>query len=280
MAWTTATRLYWRSGPDSAASVDSTALHAFAKLTTPVQVEKFALRYGPLRICEDGLPASHNPPNSSGTGCLLQRVRGTFWEPLSVWFRYATEVRALQMVAKRLVNHRPGEFEDWKALGVRWWDSRQPDLVDKRSNRYGILTNQDKPSDDEVLAQVAVERSEIASLVTGWLKIGDVRSTITWGRRSGPVQRWNGVGLFGGLAVRLAADLGGLGMVPCSGCSNLTTPRSNSPGKNHWCDDCRGNGEHQRAAEKANRERRKAGIAPVAGRGRPRVTSKTETQTS
>ena len=232
-------RLYWRPSASVARPIDAEALFAFANLTDADQIAAFATRYGLLRMCVHGLPASHNPQSEADAGCHPQRDGGWLWESLSAWRDLAAKVKAVQAIADRLARGTPGIFEDWATWGVRTFLSRDTRLVGP-ANPYGILgptptrTFEDgrvihcvgcDPTDEELRDQVCDERALLAARVTDWLQLGNVRPVVTWSPRGAPMQSWHGVGLFGGLAVRLAANLGGRGMVPCAGtCNNLVAP--------------------------------------------------------
>jgi hypothetical protein len=113
------------------------------------------------------------------------------------------------------------------------------------------------PADEKV--QLARERSALADHVNEWLRDGNARLTLAWRPNTGvPVQELKGSGLWGALVVQLAAMVARREMVPCSACGNLTTPRADRPGEDHYCEDDACKKKSRANASKAYRGRNRA----------------------
>jgi hypothetical protein len=224
----------------------------------PTKVVAFARTWGPLGICEHGLPSSHSidcePVGWNGRGG---------WEPVEIWRRYARRARALLLVSDRLRTGSPGDIEELRPL------ARDLAAVLLAAGRFGGGTRTRVcPPDWWTL---------VNSVVNRWLVEGDVRPrllmsgndarprlalTPTW---RFPVPEFS---LFGVLGMQLAfAASGEKGLAFCSACGGGFEPgRQLRAGERHYCDECRASGAPQRWATAAHRARRRT-VTPALERG-------------
>src|SRR5450759_3258557 len=88
----------WSYPTEPADRIDIPALVAFANIRSEDDILSFASRYGVLKVCPHGKPASHNPschpqiacadrnpPVACGGGVDLEGDHRWFREPVEVW---------------------------------------------------------------------------------------------------------------------------------------------------------------------------------------------------
>lgn len=244
-------RLYYDPSQGTEVGPSKAMFPAFLRLAdAPAErVAEFARNYGVLRICEHGLPCSHNPEphpcSGRGRGCAPlgwdDRLSAyPTYDPLEVWRAFAREAFAMTKVADRLLQGRQGRAEDWEIVFGRsgskapWWQQH-----------------------------VDVERIIISRTVNEWLSIGNVRPVVVWhGSEKKPTVKLGGTGLFGALALQLALAIGqSLGFAVCVHCRREYPPTARRPktGQRNFCPECRAKGIPSRYSLTDYRERARKG---------------------
>src|SRR5579862_7788056 len=240
----------WHHPTEDAERVGSRALAAFANIESPKDVGEFARRYGVLRICEHGKPASQ------AQECKPVAAYGWFREPLTAWFQFGRQARSMLSIAGDLRRGKPGANADWESIGGAPGRAQAKDVKQGRvrivqdNNPYNLVTgpremywhsgtdrvevgqsellllDQTKPyhveehpkldgiTPDMVKAQVVVERRWLAYAASEWLQLGGAAVAITW-TRSTPRQVMTTHGLMGALAEQLVTHLTGGFLVRC-----------------------------------------------------------------
>lgn len=214
-------------------------LEAFLRLmgAEPAKHLAFARRYGPLMICQHGLPPAHQPPgrfgNLSLSGCRCARI-----EPLSVWGSYVEMFAALLTLAARLEGSPEGwtdeRIELWKR--ALWWTSRDEIPWWRKGRR----------SDKRVLLLT----------LEYWLGATGVRPMLYRPAEALRI-RLGGGGVMGALSLQttLAAARSD-GIAFCSECQMPYAPkRRPNPSRRNYCPTCRDEGVPNRDAQRAWRAR-------------------------
>jgi hypothetical protein len=124
--------------------IDPSLLTSFGSLRPeePQAVLQFAQAWGPLGLCEHGMPHSHLPAwvaleaqraggNVTGAVCGPPTSNPVPWrvdtgeglgighsEPLKAWFDWAAAARSLIEVADSLVRGRPAALQLWRPVGI------------------------------------------------------------------------------------------------------------------------------------------------------------------
>ncbi len=279
-------RLIWRWGEQYQwKPVDDKALNVFVSLADAPgeRIRMFARRYGPLQLCKHGLPHYHNqervPPNrrllwelraqglvddsawensvQCNERCEPQRAElpdpktGATqvweWEPLEAWRHYAREAKAIRAVAEPV---RRGHLAQ-KARLVSLVDEFNLDFLTG-------LQRLDNPRAQPVEYVSEWHRSFVKEHLQRWLDMGGIGPRVDW-EATMPVLRWEPAGLFGILALRLAAEvaLGGH-VATCDGCGRTySRRRAPSRTRRNFCDDCRGRADHKLAMRDLRERRRR-----------------------
>jgi len=204
--------------PDTDAR-DQKVLDEFVKLSgaPPQRVLGFARAYGPLHVCEHGLPAWHNPglrrKDTVGEFCQETQV-----EPLRVWWDLAGQAKAILGIAANVKLDKDVTEKDWRAA-LAW--------TGKRDIPWWIRSSR---ADARVL-ELCVQR---------WLELGAVHPTFDWNDGE-PKIRLAGWGVLGAVSRQLAfavARVGGL--AHCTNCKEWYTPkRRPNPNRRNYCQACR-----------------------------------------
>ncbi len=279
---------------------DPNVLSQFAGLgrleASPEAIRDFARRYGILRICKHGLPATHSdsPYGSVYFGEDSEFVTERFpycrplgtsfgnenegFEPLDRWRFFARHARALLNVMVQLNLDEPGHEEDWT-------------IVLEHSNR-GIGRD------------LIRQRLHCIAVVNTWLRVASVTPQIHYDHnpykhefknlvpRGKPVPRMRegyriefetevfsrGSRLFAYLACQLMTAAVGKGVGLCSGCGKIYTPKERKPkrNQNNFCSIC-GKAAAKREASRrwrANEREKEAAKALKV----PRTAKKTKTK--
>ncbi|MGH8072261.1 MAG: hypothetical protein ACRERE_44925 [Candidatus Entotheonellia bacterium] len=229
-------------------------LDAFVRLadTEPEAIRDYARRWGVLMICEHGIPAGHSWPREPIVDILngpekdmLCRPRGwpdACWESVGAWYVLARQARALLHVAAALHNGTPARRGDWQMVVYRTWhgDGGGDPWLDK--------LNQPR--------HAASARAFVEESMQRWLAWGAVQPVLAWSAKKDPTIEFEGVGLFGALAVQLLAAVIREGWAVCAGCNNQYAPerRPNAKRRN-YCPDCRTSGVSHRDAMRDFRRR-------------------------
>jgi DNA-directed RNA polymerase subunit RPC12/RpoP len=202
----------------------------------------FAERYGALRLCKHDLPASHNPgPNPVPVSGAVTWCDPTYREPVATWHLLAEQAEALLNIADAVHRGRPAADRDWATVYARsgkvapWWTT----------------------------GSVQLDRSILAQVVNEWLAIGDVRPMLRARHDSTELAMVATGGLFGALALRIAAAVAATSVVYlCDGCGKQIdmSERQRRPqaGKRAFCADCRAQGVPARFASAKYRMLRRA----------------------
>ncbi|MEE9246905.1 MAG: TraR/DksA C4-type zinc finger protein [Gemmatimonadota bacterium] len=242
--WVEGERLRWRiSLEDKARMVkagpgllaDFVALHE----AEADAIEVYARAWGPIRVCDHGLPVSHNrAPSylSLEVGC---RPRSTgemaydYWEPIDVWRDFSRRADAILSVAAQLHVGEQGRLSDWVEL-YEW---------------RGIAREKLAAADSET------ERWLLSSLISEWLWLGGVAVGFDWSQES-PQVALVGPGLFGQLATQLAMTVAKTdGFAFCSACGRPYVPkRRPANGRRNYCLSCQDRARW-RDAKRAQRQR-------------------------
>ena len=244
-----ADRLVYQYGARPTVSSGPGLLTAFVKLADAPEtaMRDYARRWGPLRLCEHGLPATHNRPALAPsvahqvTWCEPRGFDSTsdqqiFWEPLKEWRGYAHEARTLLLLAAQLHQGNPTPADDWcRALGWSW------EAVD----RY--------------LPNGTGTEWHIAQRVNDWLAWGASRFTFDWRPGRKPAMSIGGGGLFGALAAELMLAIARSdGLAICSACGVPYFPsRKPSRSRRSYCQTCRQAGRAERDATRAYQGRKR-----------------------
>jgi hypothetical protein len=243
-------RLYYDPSRGAEVGPSRAMFPAFIRLAgaPAAQIADFARSYGVLRICEHGLPCSHNPdshPSIGGRGCAPlgwheRRSMMPTYDPVQIWRAFAREAFALTKIADRLLQGHTGHAEDWATTFSRsgrkapWWHQH-----------------------------VDVERIIVARTANEWLTIGNVRPVVVWhGSEKKPTVKLGGDGLFGALALQLALAIGqSLGFAVCVHCRKEYPPTARRPkaGQRNFCPECRAQGIPSRYSLTDYRERVRKG---------------------
>ncbi len=213
------------------------------------RIALFAKRWGVLRLCPHGLPATH-PPHldaSALVGRAFRSPRGEFYldpvdscvsfigpagsESLEAWWTFSTYVAAILRVAGALHTESDGDAPDWvRLLGSDWPITEQvpPHLV----------------------------RHVLGSIVDQLLRVADVRVQFGW-LQGPPEIAFTTHSLVGALATQVAlATARSDGMAICTACGHMYLPeRRPALGRRNYCQTCRATGAPERDAQRARRAR-------------------------
>lgn len=218
---------------------DPQLLFKFTKLadSPPADILEFAKKWGVLGICKHDLPYTHIPPPLVETPIKFwcvprENKNGEYWESVKAWRYYARHALAMVRIAANLHRNRPGEIEDWNTIGG--FDADSDDWV------RGVSVNND--------------RIFLATQVSFWLEIGNVRPKFEW--RDNITTISFDAHLFGVLASQLlllVSRTKGLGF--CSNCGDPFVPVNRRPkeGQRNYCAKC----GRKAALRDAQRDRRR-----------------------
>jgi len=207
------------------------ALDAFLRIRDARGVLRFARRYGPLGICEHGLPASHNPPPPAAI-----HSRTVWWcsplgrDPLDRWYYFAGLARAVIAIAADLRQNKPGSVADWRTIFA---EAPGPDYVDGADDWRASLV-------EHLASSVEAGRRCLSDVLLGWLDLGNVRPALDWPvANAAPSLSLIG-NTFGVLGVQLLfAVAAAHSLAICSGCSTpylrKSKPRSD---RRNFCAMC------------------------------------------
>lgn len=246
-------RLAWGWGtgqtPTRTKETGGQMLDRFVRLADaePSEILDFAREWGPLQICEHGIPASHNSERvGMPPGCLPLVVKNPthpyiYWEPLERWRLFSRHAGALRRIAIKIHQGEPGEPGDWTTV------------------RRGAAP-----------AEVERSRRLLAGLVNLWLELGDVRPQMEW-RESQPsiavgignlMASTDATGTFGALAVQLLLSvIPSTGLYTCSACAVTFTRDKPRPaaGRRRFCPVCGPSAARAHAARDYRRRRKNGG---------------------
>ena len=209
-------------------------LEAFRKITEPTAVLKFALRYGPLGICEHDKPYTHN--RVIHDGAVDDRAAGCHprgwgelpaWDPIDVWLAHAERARELLRIAADL---HLGKVDgtDWAGIF-----GAPPDPQSDRQWEK-VFNERITPS-----RRLKDARLGLSLCVNEWLATGSVSPSFSW-HASQPEMSLAG-GTFGMVAVQLAAAVAQApSFARCDGCKKAYFRKGRKPqtGRRNFCPEC------------------------------------------
>jgi hypothetical protein len=259
--------LQWQLDPKSlsyAPPIRPPVLDRFMDIQEDQGVEGFAREYGPLRICkEHGLPASH------ADGCPLDRgFAGTFIEPTERWFELAKQMRSLKAACSALAKGQLMALDDVHNLGLGMAVGRDRETTPEE-NPFGLVLSegQSAPTDDDIRAQVGLERVVLAAYIEKWYGYAGFGARVDWRDGADPWVQWKGTGLFASLLLCLMTKITDSAVaVLCAGECGERIPKRG--GGRTWCEDCRRAGLAQKAAKDDFLARRAIGRPVNPNRGR------------
>lgn len=235
------------------------ALDVFLRIRTPEHVRRFAARFGPLVICEHGLPYGTErgcqrcrkksftvavcPPRK----CALQeraeaagvassmrcdrRPRGgcwnqfVCWEPIAGWLWLVSVARAVLDAASAVHRGARPDAQAWTFL----WENF-------RGYHYGTA---DPRWAAEPKFSVAEGRWVVSGVVGWWLGVVGVAPSFFWDDQGSKIEFWGGtLGALGLQLIRAVSRAHALS--GCSGCGDLYVRPNRAPqaGRPNYCPSC------------------------------------------
>jgi len=215
-------------------ATDRDLLNDFTKIEDSRTALQCAKRWGPLGLCEHGIPATHNP-HSFVEGRMRLGCYPSGWEPVDAWVRYAREARALVLIGANLRNGVLGGRGQWKHVLIA------------PASRVGRSVEED--------------RLCLGGALTSWLQQGQIHVLFGWPdlATDEPVFQWRAGSLLLAVGVEIAGAITRTsGVAICSGCGELFPPaRRQRPGRRSYCAECREKRIDKRDAERAYEARQK-----------------------
>lgn len=231
----------------------SEMLSSFIRIRDASDIQKFALRYGPLRICKHGLPATHNPKRIEhvwavgkrrfkrnpwcepvrvkGTGDLQERLSVIFYrEKVTDWLRFVRSAQSLLGIGRAVRSNGLGDWTDWETLMREWlrWPDYEGFIASILDDRY-----LDDPLE---LPRMIVEYA-----VNQWIRMGQAYPSLIWNLDQIKPSFHLQENTFGQLGVQLATTLAlGKQIAFCDGCgfpylAEGLKPRAD---RANYCADC------------------------------------------
>jgi hypothetical protein len=224
-------------------------LDRFVRLADADDVKMFARGFGPLELCEHGLPFNH-PPADGAPPCQRQPVGfdvETWWEPVEAWLVIVRRFRATLEIAARLhLGH---------AIPRPLWHNYFRGFPGEDSPPPG-----QRPLSELRRAHPDYDREEIAGRVVNFLELGRAVPRLVWkSRHASPRVTFHADGLFGVLAVQLMLAVARTeGWAICSHCGAVYSPaRQPDPSRRNFCDECRRAGVPLKLAKRDSRARQR-----------------------
>jgi hypothetical protein len=201
-------------------------------------VLKFAAKWGVIAFCEHGLPYRHCQTNDcfcrpvepflGKSECEPMRIGNRWADPLVYWRRLSAIAAAILNIAADVNLGRPGKESDWRLADIEYMHGLEPS-----GTMYRTMGGR----------STSVARRSLSSLITDWLRIGDIFPIFRWGRDRGQWEMVLGCpheALFGyiGLSLMMAVSEKG-GLAICSCCHNSYIPsRRPNPERRNYCPTC------------------------------------------
>ena len=213
--------------------------------STPDGVLRLARTYGPLRLCEHGLPFTHNanpevwinrttgrtlygPPGPDPTG--MGFCQPSQRETVADWLKWIVAIRAAYALRAELARERLPTAHEWSQLHA--WD---PGMEFYSTHAYGLFHASEGPRQRAIRSgdlrvtpfSVFNYRAWLSDVVNQWLTLGLVHPLLIWGRSESGQLILLGHGLFGHLAYQLAIHMSG-GTKPlyrCDACGDWYDPK-------------------------------------------------------
>ena len=221
------------------------------------EILSYARTWGPLCICEHGLPCSHSFESCGPMRLDRRRRKHVYWEPLASWRHFAEQALAILALAGlshsrdvddpgfgQLMSHTPPnpfplrpvsaqqaarreerdrkwveEFNLWLPLMQQWIDQEHPEL--RRPRPLSLRLQQ--------------QRRAVAYALNRWIELGAVRPIASWEQSEPSLEITAGTygnyeflndRLFGALTMEFTyAVLRRSRMRRCDGCGRPHVPR-------------------------------------------------------
>jgi hypothetical protein len=239
----------WDSTSTKIVRTPQDLLDRFLRLHDHHGVHAYGSRWGPLELCEHGIPYTHNPPSlprgatipSNATTLeeqlsAFERASEGCWpllaEPVAMWLDLVERFAATLDVAVCLYHDKPGRLDDWERA-----------LPGGRSLLRGLQPGE----------YLTTDRLLLGELATYWLDLATVRPRFRWGpRQAVPAFDLVPDRLFSALVVRLVSAIGRTdGIARCTACGGFYVPlRRPTRGRRRYCEACRDEGKPRRDAER------------------------------
>jgi len=211
--------LMWRPGTKAITvpTIVATEFAALAAAENPSSaVEAFASKWGALRLCAHGLPATHAPLRmaigdmaSTAPCALAYDGEKTFYmEPVAKWIEYSGQANALLQAVVACRNGQPVPDSAWDKLKTLFPTSAVIPARRTRSAREVTRAELEGGLVGRVASlEVRMFNSDqqaVAYAIRRWLDLGDVKLAFGWSAME-PDFGMVTTTLFGALAVSIAA---------------------------------------------------------------------------
>lgn len=247
------------------------------------QIRRYAQRWGVLRICAHGLPASHNsrnlltgvtrltpcvplteiverigqPPAYVGDSSLsrdggprppiVERTHQGF-EPIGAWRQFSRQARAILRI---VAAHREQERADREDLRVLfrwlWFTAGGHDCPISYDPDTGAVRACEHEPKEDITLTPALQRQLIHKSLDDWSAMADIRLRFGWTEAGEPL-RITGAGVFGELAIQLMMlvhQSNGFAICSSRGCIYVPERRPRR-GEHRYCPNCRPSGGRDR----------------------------------
>jgi len=218
----------------------------------PDKVLRFAQKWGPLNICQHGMPCWHSPARCTSRGSVPGAERlggpddvGWLWEPLEPWRRYSRHLLALERLAVDLQDGylgAPSDWADFEAGNGPSLSARQlHELYGSEWQYEHAITRPDFYTPDPD-SSVDGRKWTLEKAIEVWFRYGGIKPrAIWWPDEPGIRIHIGGVGLVGALAMQIAANLSDRVYI-CAGCTHpfrvTEGTRRRATNKQKWCEQC------------------------------------------
>ena len=227
------------------------ALDRFALLRTGKDVLRFAQRFGVLDICEHGLPCTHNPRLLSIP--LLGLIQSpSLWKPVEVGIEQDPSFLIVEHGERTWCESTGMEaIEIWlfwsrmAAAILNITTALRRDVPTNRADWEVVITEESEerlPLIDALLTRRWIAQVYIAEAVNRWLRLADVRLSLSWAIGVENPSLMVEADTFGLLGVQLlTAVTGTQSLALCDGCSRPYVRKGRRPqsGRANYCPNCR-----------------------------------------
>jgi hypothetical protein len=237
-------------------AADGHVLDDFRRISSADSILRFALRYGPLWLCERHAKPFTHP--GTRAGCAVAEERRVYREPISKWLSLAVQTRALLTLAASAI-----EVTDSVRSGRPSFVEARRATVDKaiREAEFevgpGVTLETIRDYDKNALPHL------IAGKVNGWLRDCNVQPRFTWNRNFTLESKT----VFGSVAALLMTNLSPRegNTAYCDYCKQPYkygpgTERKRAPkaGQRNMCPSCHHNPLVRAKVERHNKRRQRA----------------------
>jgi hypothetical protein len=196
------------------------------------KIHAFASEFGPLYLCEHGLPNTHGlsggnmiPRMSAHRACDVGFADGTMVEQFEQWRDLSRQANVVLDLAAEIHLGRPGSDDLWRQL---------PMYLDDEA--VGIATRAGATGDADL------DRLRLLFHINTWLLWAQVSPGLTWDQSEAPMVRFTPIGVFGAIALQVATRVGRVAPTAiCSACGlhYERIGRAAKIGQRNYCPDCR-----------------------------------------